>query len=81
MADAQQPFGGPLANPFQILRQRDGFRFGGDQAAILFPEGLLAFLTPPALVAVAGGSVLDGLGGGAMGAVHGKCYSRPSRFG
>ena len=77
MADAEQPFGRPLADTFEILRERGRFRFGCHQAAVLFAEGLLAFLTPPPLVAMTGGSVLDDLVGLAMGAVHAKPYYLP----
>ena len=78
MADAEQAFRGPLTNAFQILRQRGGFLFGSHQAAVLFTEGSLAFLTPPPLVAVAGSSVLDALVRLAMGAVHAQPYYQPT---
>ena len=74
MADAQQPLSRPLADALQILCQRGRLRFGSHQAAVFFAEGLLAFLTPPTLVAMAGGSMLDDLVGLAMGTVHAKPY-------
>src|ERR1039458_4330940 len=74
VADAEEPFRRPLANPFQILRQSGGLRFGGHQAAVLFPESLMAGWAAPALVAVAGGSILDAVGSVAERAVHAKYY-------
>jgi len=72
VADPQQPFGGALANPFEILSQGGGLFFGRHQATVFFSKGLLAFLTPPALVSMAGGSILNTGGCVAVRTVHAK---------
>jgi hypothetical protein len=77
VADAQQPFRRPLAHALQILRQRGSLLLGSHQTTVFFAEGSLAFLTPPTLVAVAGGSILHDLIGLAMRAVHAIPYCLP----
>jgi hypothetical protein len=74
VADAQESLGRPLTNAFQVLRQSGFFLFGVHQAMIFFAKGLFAFLAPPALVSVAGGSVLHNIGCFAVRAVHARLY-------
>jgi hypothetical protein len=74
VADAQQPFGRPLTNAFHVLRQSGFFLFGIHQAMIFFSKSLFAFLAPPALVSVAGGSILHDVGRFAVWAVHAILY-------
>ena len=79
MTDSQQPFGGPLADAFQILRQRGGLRFGGHSAPVFFPEGFFAAQAEPALMAVARAAVFNNMIRLAMGAVHAAAYNSQTR--
>ena len=78
VADAEQPFGRPLADALQVLRQGGLLFFRRHQAPILFTEGFFAARAAPALMAVPRGAVLDDVGGLAMGAVHAAAYSTPT---
>ena len=77
MADAEEPFRRPLAHPFQILGQSGGLLFGGHQAPVFFPERFVAGVAAPALVAVAGGAVLNTVAGLAMRAIQAQPWPRP----
>ena len=78
MTDSQQPFGGPLADALQVLRQGGLPFFRRHQAPILFTEGFFAAQAKPALMAVAGAAVFDSVIGLAMGAVHAAAYHAPT---
>ena len=77
MADAQQPFGGPLADALQVLRQGGLLFFGRYQAAVLFTKGFFAAQAEPALVSVARAAVFNNVISLAMGAVHAAAYNTP----
>ena len=74
MADAQEAFGGALADAFKVLRQSGRLGFRGHTTAVFFAEGFFAFRATPTLMAVAGGSIFDAVGGVAVRTVHAKPY-------
>ena len=69
-----------LADAFQVLRQRGRLRFRGHTTPVLVPESLLAGRATPALVAVAGGAILEAVGSVAVWAVHAKPYRASARI-